>query len=71
MTCKHERILTLRTIDTRVPVMWMCGECREKFVPSTQMEEEVSKDREACAKLMESSGRYIEADVIRMMAGVR
>lgn len=49
--CTHEKIVSLRDAETQLPVMWMCTDCRLKFVPITQAAVEVSLEREACARL--------------------
>ena len=49
MTCPHEYIQTFRDPDKR-PVMWACLDCREKFVPFSQLMQEVEEEREACAR---------------------
>lgn len=53
MNCKHSTIQAWRTVDTHEPVMWACAECREKFVPISQLEAEVKAAREGCASTAE------------------
>lgn len=35
--CVHERIVSLRSPETQLPVMWVCDECKMQFVPITQV----------------------------------
>ena len=49
MTCKHPVIQTWKYEDGE-PAMWSCVDCRQKFVPFSQMLQEVADEREACAK---------------------
>jgi len=35
--------------------MWSCVDCRHKFVPFSQMLQEVADEREACAALAEQT----------------
>lgn len=57
--CKHRRITTYVTIETREPAgLWACADCHVKFVPLTQLIEEVDAEREACAKACERVAFY-------------
>jgi hypothetical protein len=52
MTCKHETIQTFRTVDGE-PIMWACLNCRMKFVPMTQLLDEVRSERARMNDLIE------------------
>lgn len=38
--------------------LWGCYHCKVKFVPMTQLVDEVLEEREACAKLVEADPSY-------------
>lgn len=52
MTCHHQEIVTISDVESGDPVMWMCWDCRLKFLPITQALAEVEAEREACAKVV-------------------
>jgi hypothetical protein len=54
MTCKHPVIQTWKYEDGE-PATWSCVDCRHKFVPFSQMLQEVADEREACAALAEQT----------------
>jgi len=60
MTCKHSIIQTYRFEDGD-PAMWACAECRHKFVPFSQMLQEVADEREQCAAVCEQHGKSRKA----------
>jgi len=63
MTCKHPVIQTWKHEDGK-PAMWSCIDCRQKFVPFSQMLQEVADEREACAKVCdEASASRLPADL--------
>lgn len=65
MKCKHERISTWFYEDTHKPAMWSCADCSEKFVPFTQLMQEVAKEREDCARIAEKAFPFHCEDLIR------
>lgn len=58
--CLHDSIMTFYLEGTLEPVMWACRDCRHKFVPMSQLLEEVAEEREACATVCDEyeDGRY-------------
>lgn len=62
--CVHEKIVSLRDAETQLPVMWMCTDCRLKFIPITQAAAEMARETEAIAKMVESVDPAL-ADAIR------
>ncbi len=50
MTCKHPAIQTWKYEDGE-PAMWSCVDCRQKFVPFSQMLQEVANEREECVRI--------------------
>jgi len=70
MTCKHPVIQTWKYEDGE-PAMWSCVDCRHKFVPFSQMLQEVADEREACAKVAEDMLRFYTQAVTGVPQAIR
>jgi hypothetical protein len=54
--CNHD-VIAWRDENGKA-VLWGCYQCRVKFVPMTQLVDEVLEEREACAKVCDKYAEY-------------
>lgn len=56
--CQHPNIQTWYAVNTRKPAgMWSCTDCNIKFVPFTELMNDIAAEREACAKIIDDHER--------------
>lgn len=56
MTCEHRSITTWEFEGGKSAGLWSCAECKQKFVPITEMFDAVAAEREACARVCWNAG---------------
>ena len=53
MICKHDEIITFYPVEgKRVPAMWACKKCWQKFVPMDQLIKEVAEEQDRCCAIV-------------------